>query len=352
MVFFKFLISLFFIFSFIFNVSGFQISDVFTAKNISIHKNSYTLEDAKNLAYDDALLLGFRKVASRIISYTDEQKMQKIKSKEILGIGNIIKPSQESRTHKSYSGVLDIAYNPNEFKRVLDNHGIRYKSQYSKELLIIPVALSMDDLFERAEWRAGWFQTPNSYKLLKLNLYNDTLSVYPVNTLSALFNSYKKLKEDLSDEYNQDDLIIVYVDNDCSSGVKLVIRELSPNKDEIKYLIIKKKKNELQSTFIKRALVEFFNKLDKERKYDKAFNDFFEYSSEYSIKVENPKIWSFIKRKIIKLQELNYYNVLRSDKTSMKIRLKYKIPTKSFELLLQRHGLNIVKIGQEQFLII
>ena len=193
-----------------------------------------------------------------------------------------------------------------------------------------------------------WLNLDDDYKLLKIEVFTDSLALRLENELTCLFDPYSKF-ERIAKEYNTKDLIIVFAEMN-KTQLEFTIRILNPDQDTIKYLVINKNAGEPNISFFNRAINELLDKIDEEWKGVKSFNQNIVFSSKAKINMGIPKVWSAIKLKLDRITELKSYRITQSSIDQMEVELNYTIPALSFKELLSQHGIFTTKQGEQWFL--
>ena len=317
---------------------------IFTVEGIEVYQDSGSLENSKTFAKNKAVIEGFGRLIHKLIPISHHDKIYKIRNVDMLSAVKQITPTKERMTNHSYIATIKIHFDQRKIEEVLNRYGIRYKTQFSDEILFIPIFYENETSLSH-DWEYKWMNLDDEHKLLKIDVFTNSLAMRLENNLTSLFDPYSKFKSVIQ-EYNTKDLIIVFGQMK-GDKLELIIRFLSPSRDEIKYLIVNKDIRELNINFFNRAINELLDKIDEEWKGIKSFNQNILFSSKVKIKAENPKVWSAIRFKLNSITALKNYHVTQSSLGKMQVVLNYIIPTPSFRELLLQHGIIMVKENKQ-----
>ena len=344
---------LFFIFINIFliaSASSDQIDDnenIFTVADIKTSDDAGNLDDSIELANNKAVIKGFKHLAFKIIPANFRDKIYHIQEKEILKTVKKIIPTQERMTNHSYMATVKVEYDRNKVRDILNKYGIRYKTNYSEDILFIPIFFE-NELFARQDWRWKWLNLNGYFGLLKFKIFQSNTSISLDNKYATLFEPYHTFDEILND-YNVKNIAVIFAEMN-KDQLEMTIRVLKPNEDTIKYLIIKKNFNENYKSFFDRAINQLLENFDSEIKGIKAFDQKIIFSSKVKINSKTPQVWSAIKNKLSNIPELKDYRIMSSTIDQVEVELNYTIPVQFFKELLQKHGIFLNKKNDEWFL--
>jgi hypothetical protein len=320
---------------------------IFTVTDITTSYDAGNLDDSMEFAKNKAIIEGFKRLAFKIIPLKFRDKIYHIQEREILKTTKKITPKNERMTNHSYMATIDIMYDHNKVKDILNKYGIRYRTNYSEDILFIP--LLYDNRTDvREDWRWKWSNLDGYFGLLKFKIFRSNTVVSLENKYTTLFQPYHSFDKIHSD-YNVKNLAVVFAEmND--EQLEITARVLKPDEDTIKYLIIKKNYNEGYKSFFDRAINQLLENFDSELKGIKAFDQKIIFSSKVKIDSKTPQIWAAIKKKFSDISELKDYRILSSSIDQIEVELNYTIPVQFFRELLQKHGLFLSKKGNEWFL--
>ncbi len=119
-----------------------QIDDnesVFTVTDIKTSEDAGNLEDSMEFAKNKAIIEGFKHLAFKITPLKFRDKIYHIQEKEILKTTKKVISKNERMTNHSYMATIDIDYDPSKVKDILNKYGIRYRTNYSEDILFIPL---------------------------------------------------------------------------------------------------------------------------------------------------------------------------------------------------------------------
>jgi hypothetical protein len=327
-----------------------QIDDnesVFTVTDIKTSEDAGNLEDSMEFAKNKAIIQGFKHLAFKIVPIKSRDKIYHIQEKEILKTTKKVISKNERMTNHSYMATIDIDYDPSKVKDILNKYGIRYRTNYSEDILFIPL-INDSRVAVREDWRWKWLNLEGYFGLLKFKIFNRNTIVSLENKYTTLFQPYHSFDSILSD-YDVKNLTVVFAEmND--DQLEITARMLRPDEDSIKYLIIKKNYNENYRSFFDRAINQLLGDFDSELKGVKAFDQKIIFSSKVKIDSKTPQVWAAIKEKLSNISELKDYRILSSSIDQIEVELNYTIPVQFFKELLQKHGLFLGKKDNEWFL--
>lgn len=321
--------------------------DIFTVMDIKTSDDTGDLDDSIELANNKAIIKGFKHLAFKIIPASFRNKIYHIQEREIIKTAKKITPTQERMTNHSYMATVNIEYDHNKVIDILNKHGIRYKTNYSKDILFIPIFFE-NELIARQDWRWKWLNLNGYHGLLKFKIFRRNTSVSLDNKYATLFEPYH-IFDEIFNDYDVKNIAIVFAEMN-NDQLEMTIRILKPYEDTIKYLIIKKNFNENYKSLFDRAINQLLENFDSELKGIKAFDQKIIFSSKVKINSKTPQIWAAIKNKLSNIPELKDYRVISSTIDQVEVELNYTIPVLFFKELLQKHGIFLNKKNDEWFL--
>ena len=321
-----------------------EADNIFTIEGIETYHNADNLENAKTFANHKATIEGFGKLIDKLIPASDQNKIYKISNKYIINSVKKITPTKERMTNHSYMATVKVHFDPQKVKNMLNYYGIRYRMEFSDKILFIPIFYEDKELL-RNDWQYKWLNLDERYKLLKIGVFTDNLGTELENKLACLFKPYTEF-EKIAEEYNAKDLIIVFAEIN-KKQIEFTIRILNPSQDKIKYLIVHKNDDELDISFLNRAINDLLDKIDEEWKGVKSFTQNIIFTSKVKIKIKTPKVWSAIKQKLDKITAVKSYHITASSLNQIEVELNYRLPTPSFRKLLLEYGIFLMKENEQ-----
>ena len=129
-----------------------EVDKIFTVEGIKTYYDSGDLENSKIFANNKATIEGFKKLVFKLILASYQSKVYKIRNIDILGAVKTITPTKERMTSHSYMATVTIHFDPQKIKDILNNYGIRYKTQFSNKILFIPIFYE-DETFLNRDWK-------------------------------------------------------------------------------------------------------------------------------------------------------------------------------------------------------
>jgi hypothetical protein len=317
-----------------------KVDDFFSIKGVETSYDAGNLEDSKIFAFDNAALSGFRSMAFKMIPYTQKDKIYKIRNSEIINSVKKVTPHKERMTHHSYMAKVDVYFDQQKVTNILNKYGIRYRTEYSENILFVPLFYEKDDDYDvslKKIWRHTWLNLEDTFGLLKISTYDDALSTSLDHPLKAIFQPYSTFHRILEDNHAKNAVIVFAELNNQS--LEFTLRFLTPETDKLKYFISKKSYKETKDSFFARAINELLEKIDSEWKGIKSFNQTIVFTSKVKIKTEIPKIWSAIQNEFKNLPQIKNYKILKTTIDYMEVEIDYTIPSQSFRELLIEKGI-------------
>lgn len=182
--------------------------DIFTVMDIKTSDDTGDLDDSIELANNKSIIKGFKYLAFKIIPASFRNKIYHIQEREIIKTAKKITPTQERKSNHSYIATVNIEYDHNKVIDILNKHGIRYKTNYSKDVLFIPIFFE-NELIARQDWRWKWLYLNGYHGLLKFKIFRRNTSVSLDNKYATLFEPYH-IFDEIFNDYDVKNIAVVF----------------------------------------------------------------------------------------------------------------------------------------------
>ncbi len=336
-----------------FAVQSDQQINPFVVEGVSVTANEGNLVDSKSIA----LANGTRAALVQLISRLDTQHTHRENTSSIKDCVNkmMYPPStlvsnyifkSERMTSRSYSGVIDIVFDDEKVKSILNTCGFTYASTASGNTLIVPILVANNRHILSSEmidniWFKTWQDIPHKFGLMNFKvLHNDIFDAENVDAANIINGTYDDVRN-LLQHYECDNIMIVQARDLNHSAVVVdlsFIGKHSKYKDTFKYI---KSANEPRDNFMKRISTDLMNNTDAvwkrgiEKPNDTVFN------SSVTVQFHNQREWHTIRSTLNKIDAIKQYKYKAIDTKSADLELEYICSPGDLSDMLLKNGIAV-----------
>ena len=335
------------------NINTIYADDPFMIENIAISANTGDLVDSKSIALaqgsQDALLKLLIKLnATKNIHNNKEQIcITKIQSNNHLVKDFVVK--SERMTSRAYSAVVNIMFNKEEVKSLLNTCGLMYASVNSGETLLIPL------IYDQSSYRIPDEEVDvELYKILMhldntkgLMHFKNALNskVFDINGLDAdifIKNSYADLKDMLKSYDVNSALILSFkqLNTDFLVADIRILRHDEEYHESYKYFITKQESKEI---FLKRVIDDILKNADLVWKRGVDSQKTKVFSSSVILELINSEDWQKIRNIFNKISIIKQYKFKTITNDAIELEIKYIESPEALSKKLLEHGVAIFK---------
>ena len=222
------------------------LNSSFYIKNISVDLTKESINEARSLAEQKAKLIGFKRLANRLIIKNQDLNFNKI---DIFSLVDYLKINKEANSDKRYLADFDICFNRNLVINFFRNNKFQYAETYREPIAVLPIFKGPRGFViwdEKDQWYLNW---QNQLKIID--------GLVKLKLAKGNFSLNRNLKANLllkSDE----DQINKLINNENTNALILVVAEPILMRDGKTYLStygkFYNKSGKIQSTIYRNSI--------------------------------------------------------------------------------------------------
>lgn len=323
-------------------------NNVFAVNGLKAFADSDTLDNAQREAMNAVEQEAFVLLLKRLLPTSQSWKIDGIKKDQAFDLVESTNALQERKTSHSYMATVDVIFDKDKVRNLLNSLGITYADRYSEPMLVVPFIVEGNNkyIWSKDDWAEAWGGAPSvmglqryAYMLGDLEDINfferKDLSQYEYKDFTLLLKKYEAT----------DILIIEATKNKGTFLVKL--RMITQNDDitqETKHTII-------DEADPYTGLID--DTLDKVDEYFKGV-DLFDvkktFRTRLSAQLTNLEEWSLINKKLSNISEVKKINVIKSSTNLVVVDMIFETDPLEMSEILAKSGFEITEDGDIQYL--
>lgn len=336
--------------AFVWNASAKEqdANNVFEIKGLKAFADSDTLDNAQREATNAVEQEAFIILLKRILPASHTWKIDNIKKDKAFDLVESSNAYEERKTSHSYMATVDIVFDKDKVRNLLNSLGITYADRYSEPMLVVPFIVEGNNryIWSKEDWAEAWGAAPSvvglqrySYMLGDLEDINffekKDLSQYEYNDFSMLLKKYEAT----------DILIIEATKGSDTFSVKL--RMITQNDDitqDTKYKVSD------EADPYTGLIDDTLNKIDEYFKGVDLFDVKKTFRTRLSVQLTNLEEWTSINKKLSNIVEIKKINVIKSSTNLVVIDIIFETDPLEMSAILANSGFEITEDGDIQYL--
>ena len=232
-------------------------NNLFSVNNIEILADSSV--DNKTLA-NKAIIKGYKELIKRILLKEDVSKVNNLKLQQIKELVSYYRIGNEKNTIKKTTKIFNITFDKDKIHELFYQLGISYSDIVKNEFYLLPIYKKNDQLYIYSQ--NFFYQKWN--EISKNELVEYILPLENIETIQKVNLHQNDLLNldirDLFQEYGNKNLILVFIEENKSSEIKIFIKMNLLGKMLSKNIIVNKT-NLSQKNYYKKIIFEINNEI-------------------------------------------------------------------------------------------
>ncbi len=222
------------------------LNSSFYIKNVSVDLTKESINEARSQAEQKAKLIGFKRLANRLIIKNQEINFNKI---DIFSLVDYLKINKEANSDKRYLANFDICFNRNLVIKFFRYNKFQYAETYREPIAVLPIFKGPRGFVlwdEKDDWYLNW---QNKLKIID--------GLVKLKLAKGNFSLNRNLKANLLLKSNEDQ-INKLINNENTNALILVVAEPILMRDGKTYLStygkFYNKSGKIQSTIYRNSI--------------------------------------------------------------------------------------------------
>jgi|GEM_PF-3120159 hypothetical protein len=326
--------------------------NLFASDTIEIYAEAEDLYSAKQAALEQGFRKAFLEILYRLYPYYYHERIAHLPEMDIKSLIKRYEITGERLNSDAYRANMVVYFDIDSLRRTLSGFGVVNKFSYSPVLLMLPVLCVSEkcDIWQNADWRQIWDQTPDNYGLLRTvytigDLGDIELLGKPSNFVDITFDSISNLLL----RYQADEAVILLTYYD-KSETRVRIIHISPRMRNNYYMHYKFEIDSEDADNFNFLSQDLLKRLDAKWKGVNMFMDEKPYIYYLKIPSPSPKVWADIRNRLNNTRHILGFSVRSSSAEMMEISIKFDVMPATITQYLAENGLEVYKQGGEAYL--
>jgi hypothetical protein len=318
--------------------------DVFAIRDVIALRENMPLEDAKSEALYEAKNQAMVQLIKRLTPFNYHWKVDMLEAKLAAGAIKSFRPHDERMTSFSYNSLLDVEFDQDKVKMVLNRLGSPYSTKYSPPALIIPILYHSEDdieLWGNGKWSTIWNNQPEivglSQFLYAFGELDDMLYLDPKVVFTRPYDYFKPLLN----KYNCLNAVLLFA-RQSQFNLDISLRFLGPHYDYLRYHNYKITNRDPASDY-QRIIENLLLKIDAKWKGEDLFEIKKIFSSYFVVQVTSLKDWTNIKKTLEGKADITEVQVEKFNQDRVDARVSHFTDPSLLIQSLEEDGFNLYK---------
>jgi hypothetical protein len=221
-----------------------MVNDLFFIQNLKASSDFGNTEEAKKMSFNIATREAMNILLNRIANHKQESKFHDLVKLDNTNLVEKYITREERRTSKTYKAQLDIRFNEEKVKTLLNQRGINFSNKIYNNCLIVPF---YEDSIKNLATR--WIAlTPEQLGIVKpiviRNNLDDVLFFSPKEVMKQEYNHFKELLN----KYTANDIALVKYEI-LNKKIYVTTKFMTPEGNYLKELIFNNEIDNNKNTY-------------------------------------------------------------------------------------------------------
>ncbi len=194
--------------------------EVFTVGNYPVEAQAANAVAAKQKALSDGQQAAFRSLLKRLVPVTDYDRLKRLSGLKASGFVEGVAVRSERNSTTRYIASLDFSFRPDSVRAVLQQEGIPFVEEQSREIVVVPVVRSADGSVDAGNasraWTQAWKGLDLEHSLTPFELQTVKGQINAA-TLKAAADGTGGAERALAGEYGSPYVILAIADPDAAT---------------------------------------------------------------------------------------------------------------------------------------
>jgi hypothetical protein len=194
--------------------------EVFTVGNYPVEAQAANAVAAKQKALSDGQQAAFRSLLKRLVPVTDYDRLKRLSGLKASGFVEGVAVRSERNSTTRYIASLDFSFRPDSVRAVLQQEGIPFVEEQSREIVVVPVVRGADGSVDAGNasraWTQAWKGLDLEHSLTPFELQTVKGQINAA-TLKAAADGTGGAERALAGEYGSPYVILAIADPDAAT---------------------------------------------------------------------------------------------------------------------------------------
>lgn len=323
-------------------------NNVFEIKGMKAFADSDTLDNAQREAMNAIEQEAFVLLLKRILPTSQSWKIDSIKKDQAFDLVENTNTYEERKTSHSYMATVDVIFDKDKVRNLLNSLGITYADRYSEPMLVVPFIVEGNDryIWSKEDWAEAWGAAPSVVGLQKFSYMLGDLE--DINFFERKDLSQYELKDfsQLLKKYEATDIVIIEATKSKNSFL-VKLRMITQNDDitqETKY------KTTDETDQYTGLIDDVLDKIDEYFKGVDLFDVKKTFRTRLSAQLNNLDEWNLVNKKLSNIPEIKKINVIKSSTNLVVLDMIFETDPLEMSEILAKSGFEITEDGDVQYL--
>jgi hypothetical protein len=325
--------------------------DPYLVENVEIYAESDSLDNAKRDAVNKGTIEAFDTLLKRLMPSSMHWKIDNIKKDQIFDLVKETKVVKERMTSKSYMATINLTFNNEGIKTILNRIGANYAEEYALTTLVIPI-LQKDEAYVvwgDNDWAKAWGEMPISLGLSKFSYamgdLEDEADIDPLQVMKEPITKYKRIMQ----RYEADQIMFILA-KELNTALDIKLRVVSLDDDVTLHALQKVSKDSTTMNLYKNVAQSLLTKVDDYYKGVNPFDENRTFRTRMVVPIKSPKDWANMRVKLVSIDEIEDVQTVKSTNEYVEIDMLYKVEPLDMSAALAKYNFEVSEEGDVQYL--